>query len=297
MRHSKLLPTRGNEVASDMMFGAESHTSLVDQRDETRRLPRTLRMSCTVLFSGIGCTLMCPALAFFLWREAEHALSAARSYCLYGVVGFMALMGFGGLYLVAAWLREHIEVTERGLVWDRLFGRHELRWSQITRAVWTPDKGGPRVRFATDNGKLLLWLNNFPLADRRWFADLIHAKIAPELQEGWDCIETMRERGKRPIEPVRHGDRWLLVLALAGLCLLLMVWPGIRLGLPRAVAAVCFSLGVLVSPIVLVLSGWDLLRLRFSPWLPAAFTITLLSCGLLAWILATLAGRSFSTPE
>lgn len=253
-------------------------------------LPRILRPSYIALFSGIGCALMCPALAVFLWWEAEEVESSARRLMLHGCLAFMALMSLGGIYLIAAWFREWLKVTENGFEWHELFRHRELLWSAVRKAVWIPEKGSARVRFYSDDGKTTLFLTQFAPSDRPWLMELIRERIPPERQEGWDQIAQAWERRNQAVQPIPGADRWLFTVALVGLLLLLIVWPGRRFGVVPVVASIALLFGLLLSLVALALSAWDLIRQPATRWLVAALITALLGCGLLALIIVMIAG-------
>lgn len=89
-----------------------------------------------------------------------------------------------------------------------------------------------------------------------------------------------------------HGDRWLLLWAVVGSWLLAPVLPGVAATWLGPIRGVLGFFAVLLCPIILLISGWDLIRRPPTPWLGAALTLSVLNVILLGWVLA----RAVSVP-
>ncbi len=257
------------------MPGGSAQRSLLSAPADSPPPPFTIRPSLTVLFAGVGCALMCPALAVSLWFDAQLS---ARPMVLHGLTAFLALMSLGGVYLVVGWFLEWLRVSERGLEWHELFRHRELRWRDVRRAVWVPDHGSALVRFHSKAGKLTLFLTQFRQPDRVWLKTLIRDSIPEDRQEGWERIAAMQNRPRR--EPVKNGDRRLGVAGAVGCAFALLLWLAMLGEVPRVFALPGATVGFILSPVILLMSLLDLMRGWFSPWLAAAFTTSSLGCWL-----------------
>lgn len=254
------------------MSGVSAQAVFLMPPGEQQQLPRTLRLNHTVLLSGLGCALMCPALGASLWLDEQLS---ARPAVLYGATAFMALMSLGGVYLVAGWFQEWLRVTNRGFEWHELFRHRKLNWCDVKRAVWVPEKGTARIRFYSATGKLTLFLTQFRRADQPWLMQLIRESVPADRQEGWERIVAMQARQSG--EPVRNGDRGLGIAAALGFIFALILWLAMLGEVPRAWGK--FGLmPIIVCPVTFLMSLLDLLRWRTSPWLAAALVLSGLGC-------------------
>lgn len=272
------------------MPGGTARIERMTRPTDEPALPREIRLGKSVLITGIGGAIFCSLLAAFLVVDFLRSGVPRHPpfYFVVGGVSFMSLMTLGGLYLTLAWCRESLLVTERGFVWHELFRTREAHWTEVRKAEWSWDNQAGRVKLHLEGRRIMLAFSQFARPDRRWLMNLIRDRVPPGCQTGWERLEQIWERQKRSPEPVRNGNRWLFVAALVGFVFTLIFCLKSRTHIPKTLFALCGTFGMLVCPVVLVTSAWDLIRFKPTHWLASALTVSLMNCILMAAGMLTL---------
>jgi hypothetical protein len=101
-----------------------------------------------------------------------------------GVVwGFMT--GVAG-WIILAYYRESVSLDGEQVRVAYVLGQRSFRLGEVTRARWRLAPQSLSLKTFLPDGKVVIWLDNYPAERRVRLIRYLHDRLSPQVQDGWD---------------------------------------------------------------------------------------------------------------
>ena len=224
---------------------------------------RVFRVRRKYLVVGVIGTLFCVAMGVESTVAAFWNLDGSfprPKLAAFMLGSFWSCFTLLGVWIIAAYFRERLNLTDTGIVQQGIFRSKNLEFSEILQVQWRTRPVGGSVVLRTHWTKIRIELENFARDEREELIRFLRDRLPLEIQNNWSSFEVVPHCSPTPGKPVSRGA----MIAISAIFL------------SFAVAFVyCWSAGLgtqflFISVVNVVASIWSLWRTRWTKDLTAS---------------------------
>lgn len=161
---------------------------------------RNLGVVCLIFFVLIGV-----ASAYGMWSAAPQERRIVALYAVAFVAVFWGVFASLACWLLLAYWREELKISDRQVIQQGVIGRKELDLDNITAARWriVPRPGGSLV-LRTLTERMTIYFDNFEPQERLWLIRFF--RNGTPMREDWAVFCSKIALPMRDRDTLAHGD-------------------------------------------------------------------------------------------